>query len=45
MDDKFDRNTEIKKQLKLYEIEQHRIDEEIKKDPNYKLIYSTQHYL
>lgn len=45
MSSNFNREIEIKKQKKLYEMEQKRYKEEINKNPNYKLVYHIEHYL
>ncbi len=41
----FDREIEIKKQIKLYEKEQKRYKEELNRNPNYKIVYHTKHHL
>lgn len=39
------REKEIKKQLKIYEEEQNRYKQELKKNPNYKVVYSSKMFL
>lgn len=41
----FNREKEIKKQMNLYEKEQKRYKDELKKNSNYKLIYHMEHHL
>lgn len=41
----FNREIEIKKQKKLYEMEHKRYKEEISKNPNYKLVYHIEPHL
>ena len=45
MSNNFNRETEVKKQMELYKKEQNRYKEEIKRNPDYKPIYYTDHHL
>jgi len=44
MYNKFDRKTEIKKQMEIYKAEQQSYEKEIRKNPNYKIVYHNNYY-
>ncbi len=40
----FDKESENKKQKELYEKERERYEQELKKNPNYKLVYHNEYH-
>lgn len=40
----FNRKNEIQKQIQLYKKERERYEQELKKDPNYKIVYHNEYH-